>query len=86
MNWSLEKLQNYGIKGKCFRNVLLVCKVCAKWIMYPHFCTITEKIQITLHIFIQIVVLLYTDDTVIVSESLECMQKALDIFQEYCNL
>jgi hypothetical protein len=26
------------------------------------------------------------DDTVIFSESLECMQKALDIFQEYCNL
>jgi len=55
-------------------------------IIYPRFCTITEKIQNTLHIFIQIVVLLYADDTVIFSESLECMQKALDIFQEYCNL
>jgi hypothetical protein len=41
---------------------------------------------LTLHIFTQIVVLLYADDTVIFSESLECMQKALDIFQEYCNL
>ena len=48
--------------------------------------TITEKIQNTLHTFIQIFVLLYGDDTVIFSESLEGMQKALDIFQEYCNL
>ena len=48
--------------------------------------TITEKIQNTLHTFIQFFVLLYGDDTVIFSESLEGMQKALDIFQEYCNL
>ena len=47
-------------------NVLPVCKVCAKGITYPLFCTITEKIQNTLHIFIQIVVLLYADDSVIV--------------------
>ena len=47
--------------------------------------TITEKIQTTLHIVIQIFVL-YADDTVIFSESLESMQKALDIFQEYFNL
>ena len=66
--------------------ILLVCKVCAKRKMHPHFCTITEKIQNTLHIFIQIVLLLNADDTVILSESLECMQKCLDIFQEYCNL
>ena len=49
--------------------------------------TITEKIQNTLHTFIQIFVLLYADDTVIFYESLiEGMQKALDTLQEYCNL
>ena len=48
--------------------------------------TITENIENTLHTSIQIFVLLYGDDTVIFSESLEGMQKALDIFQEYCNL
>jgi hypothetical protein len=35
--------------------------------------------------FNQIFALLYADDTVILSESLEGMQKAFDNFQEYCN-
>jgi hypothetical protein len=49
--------------------------------------TVTEKIQNTLHTFIQIFVLPYADDTVIFYESLiEGMQKALDTLQEYCNL
>jgi len=47
---------------------------------------VTEKIQNKLHTFIQIFVLLYADDSVIFCDSLEGMQKALDIFQEYCNL
>ena len=48
-----------------YNNEKSVCKVCANGLIYPLFCTITEKIQNTLHIFIQIVVLLYADDTVI---------------------
>ena len=35
--------------------------------------------------FNQIFALLFADDTVILSESLEGMQKAFDNFQEYCN-
>ena len=42
--------------------------------------TITEKIQNTLHIFIQIFALLYADDTVMFSESLEGMHKSLRYF------
>jgi hypothetical protein len=34
--------------------------------------------------FIEILVLLYADDTVIFSESKEGMQSALNIFQSYC--
>ena len=35
--------------------------------------------------FIDILVLLYADDTVIFSESKEGMQSALNIFQSYCD-
>ena len=122
-----KKLQNYGIKGKCFRIIYNMYDNIKSCIMYNNensnffslyargaprgklipflfsiflndledyfeelnalpFGTIPEKIQNTLHTFIQIFVLLYADDTVIFSESLEGMQKNLDTFQEYCNL
>ncbi len=47
--------------------------------------TICDKIQDKLHIFIRLFILLYADDTVIFSESKEGMQKALDVFQNYCD-
>ena len=48
--------------------------------------TITEKIQNTLHTFIQILFYYILMTPLFFSESLEGMQKALNIFQEYCNL
>ena len=46
---------------------------------------VKEKLEANLHIFIEIFVLLYADDTVIFSESKEGMQSALNIFQSYCD-
>ena len=42
--------------------------------------------QNELHIFYKLFVVLYADDTVILSETKEGMQKSLDIFQSYCEL
>ena len=47
---------------------------------------IKEKLQNELHIFYKLFVVLYADDTVILSETKEGMQKSLDIFQSYCEL
>ena len=44
-----------------------------------------EKLEANLHIFIEIFVLWYADDTVILSESKEGMQSVLNIFQSYCD-
>lgn len=44
------------------------------------------KIQKTLQYYIEIFILLYADDTVIFSETKEVMQKALDLFTNYCEL
>ena len=44
-----------------------------------------EKLESELHIFYKIFVILYADDTVILAESKEGLQKALDIFESYCN-
>ena len=46
---------------------------------------IKEKCQSKLHIFIEMFVLLYADDTVIFSETPEGMQNALNIFDDYCK-
>lgn len=121
-----KKLQNYGIKGKCFRiiyNMYDNIKSCVSFnnqtsdfflclngvrqgenlspFLFSIFLNdlekyfedlnvlpltvIKEKIENTLHHLIKIFVLLYADDTVIFSESEEGMQKALDIFQEFCT-
>ena len=37
------------------------------------------------HIFLKLLILLYTDDTVIFSEDKHQLQYALDIFDEYCK-
>jgi hypothetical protein len=42
---------------------------------------IKDILEANLHMFIEILVLLYADDTVIFSESKEGMQSALNIFQ-----
>jgi hypothetical protein len=44
---------------------------------------IKEILEANLHMFIEILVLLYADDTVIFSESKEGMQSALNVFQSY---
>ena len=46
---------------------------------------VKEKLEANLQMFIEILVLLYADDTVIFSESKEGMQSALNIFQSYCD-
>ena len=46
---------------------------------------ILEKSLSELNIFIKLFVLLYADDTVILADSVEGMQNALDIFQTYCE-
>ena len=47
---------------------------------------IQEKLENELHIFHKIFVILYADDTVILSETKEGMQQALDIFESYCEI
>lgn len=47
--------------------------------------TIEQKMSDKLSIFLKIFILLYADDTVILSETAEGMQNALDIFQQYCD-
>ena len=44
---------------------------------------VLEKSLSELNIFIKLFVILYADDTVILAESVEGMQNALDIFQIY---
>ena len=46
---------------------------------------VNEKLEANIHIFIEIFVLLYANDTVIFSESKEGMQSALNILQSYCD-
>jgi hypothetical protein len=47
---------------------------------------IQEKLENELHIFYRFFVILYADDTVILSETEEGMQQALDIFEFYCEI
>jgi hypothetical protein len=46
---------------------------------------VLEKSLSELNIFIELIVILYADDTVILADSVEGMQNALDIFQTYCE-
>ena len=46
--------------------------------------SISEDIENNLNIFLHIFVLLYADDTVLMAETPETLQKQLDIFHEYC--
>jgi hypothetical protein len=47
---------------------------------------IQEKLENELHIFYKYFVILHADDTVILSETKEGMQQALDIFESYCEI
>jgi ABC-type methionine transport system ATPase subunit len=47
---------------------------------------IQEKLENELHIFYKCFVILYADDTVILSETKEGMQQALDILESYCEI
>ena len=46
---------------------------------------VSEKSQEALDIFIKLFAILYADDTIILADSAQNMQKALDIFQSYCK-
>ena len=47
---------------------------------------ISENCREKLFCYIKIFVILYADDTVIMSESAEGLQQALSVFEKYCNL
>ena len=48
--------------------------------------TIKDKLENELHIFYKIFLILYADDTVILAETSDGLQRRLDIFQSYCNI
>lgn len=48
--------------------------------------TIQEKLENEIHIFYNFFVILYADDTIILSESKENRQNSLDIFHSYCEM
>jgi hypothetical protein len=48
--------------------------------------TISKNLEESLSVYIKIFVLLYADDTVILTESAQDLQKALDHFHAYCNI
>ena len=45
-----------------------------------------ERFYNELHILFELFVILYADDTVLMSETKEGMQQSLNIFQLYCDL
>jgi hypothetical protein len=48
---------------------------------------IRDKLESELHVYYKLFVMLYADDTfVILSESKDGLQKALDIFESYCEI
>ncbi|XP_021350729.1 uncharacterized protein LOC110448677 [Mizuhopecten yessoensis] len=47
---------------------------------------VRDKLYNELHIFVEIFVLLYADDSVLFSESPEGLQSALNVFQQYCKI
>ena len=48
--------------------------------------TIQEKLENEIHIFYNFFVILYADDTIMLSESKENLQNSLDIFHSYCEM
>ena len=47
--------------------------------------SITEDFEIELYVYLKLFVLLYADDTVIMSESKEDMQNQLNVFNDFCK-
>ena len=47
---------------------------------------ISKKCQDTIACYLKIFIILYADDTVILSESTEGFQEALSVFEKYCNI
>ena len=47
---------------------------------------IQENLENELHIFYNLFVILYADDTVILSETKERLKEALNIFESYCEI
>ena len=47
--------------------------------------TLSEEIENQLNVYLKLFVILYADDTVIISETKEDLQKQLDVFSEYCK-
>ena len=45
----------------------------------------SEEIENQLNVYLKLFVILYADDTVIMSETKEDLQKQLDVFSEYCK-
>ena len=45
----------------------------------------TETILQQINVYVKLMLLFYADDTVIVAESAESLQYALDVFNDYCN-
>jgi uroporphyrinogen-III decarboxylase len=54
---------------------------------HPILCKqISKKCQDTIAYYLKIFIILYADDTVILSESAEGLQEALSAFEKYCNI
>jgi hypothetical protein len=47
---------------------------------------IRDKLESELHVYYKLFVILYADDTVILSENKDGLQKALDIVESYCEI
>ena len=45
----------------------------------------TESIRHDLGVYIKLYLLFYADDTVIITENVDSLQRALDVFTLYCN-
>lgn len=48
--------------------------------------TKSDETEITLHIFVRILLLLYADYTIIMAETENSIKDALTAFEAYCNL
>ena len=48
--------------------------------------SISDEIETELNYYLKLFVILYADDTVLMSESQEDLQKQLDSLNEYCNI
>ena len=48
--------------------------------------TISDEIEVKLNLYLKLFILLYADDTAILADSADDLQKQLNSFQEYCKL